>query len=475
MLGVLVAIAAALRLSTLSAKGFWGDEVSTLFLAREHLGPMLHGIARLESTPPLYYVLAKGWYALFGGSEAAMRSLPALLGVATVPAAYLAAAELVSRRAAMVTAALIAVNPVLIWYSGEARSYALVVLLSALGLWAFAAALHGRRRALAWWALVSCAALATHYFAAFLIAPEAFFLLRARGPSRALLLALVAPAATAGALLPLALQQSSYGHTSWIARTPLILRVLRTPGDLLVGFDAPAALVLGAAVTLLAAVGMRRALTGATQGRHGRGVVLAAKLGLAAVALPALLALAGVDYFDSRNVIPALVPLVVVGAAGFAARRGRAAMIVPACLCATSLAVVAATASEPKYHSEDWRTAAQALGPEVVPRAIVVAPGQAGRKTLEVYLRGARPVFQARARVREVDVVVLPLQGAERPAPPVVARLASLRLRGFHLAGRRTGSHFDIFRYRAPAPLAVTTAMLSPHPSRLGPAVLLQR
>ncbi|MEA2399249.1 MAG: mannosyltransferase, partial [Thermoleophilaceae bacterium] len=281
--------------------------------------------------------------------------------------------------------------------------------------------------------------------------------------------------ATGCALLPLAIEQSSFGHTAWITNTPLPLRVLRAPGDLLVGFDAPLPLVLGAIAAMLAAVGVRRALARASVARLGDGVVVAAKLGLAALALPALLGLVGVDYFNSRNVIPALVPLVVLGAAGFVAARGRGTALAAAGLCTLSLGVVLTTASEPKYHSEDWRTAARALGSAVVPRAIVVTPGQAGRKPLEVYLPGARPVWQSIARVGEVDVVVLPRQGSARPPSGFLARLEDMRLNGFHLAAWRTGVHFALATYRARAPQPVSASVLAPRVGRLRPAVLVQR
>ena len=73
-----------------------------------------------------------------------MRSLSALFGAATVPLAYCIGAELSSRRAGLITAALVAVNPMLIWYSQEARSYALLVFFCAASLLFFARALRTR-------------------------------------------------------------------------------------------------------------------------------------------------------------------------------------------------------------------------------------------------------------------------------------------------------------------------------------------
>jgi len=103
-----ILLAAGLRFGTLDAKGFWGDEISTVSLVHMPYPDMLAGIARLESTPPLYYSLAWLWAKLFGTTEVGLRSLSAVLGVATVPVAYLAAREFVSRRAALMAATLVA-------------------------------------------------------------------------------------------------------------------------------------------------------------------------------------------------------------------------------------------------------------------------------------------------------------------------------------------------------------------------------
>ena len=95
-----------------------------------------------ESAPPLYYALAWVWTQLTGTGEFGLRSLSALAGVATVPVAYLLGAELRGRRAGIVAAALVAVNPMLLWYSQEAAPTRCCVLLTR----ALAALLRARAR-----------------------------------------------------------------------------------------------------------------------------------------------------------------------------------------------------------------------------------------------------------------------------------------------------------------------------------------
>jgi mannosyltransferase len=170
----LTALAALLRFPTLGGQSYEGDELYTVWLVCMGLHRMVDTIPRSESTPHLYYLLAWVWERIFGPGEVGLRSLSALVGTAAVPVAAEVGRVLVSRRAGIVAAALVAVNPLLVWYSQEARAYALLVLLAGLSLLFLVRAQNdGRLRALWSWALVSSLALATHYFAFFLVAPEA--------------------------------------------------------------------------------------------------------------------------------------------------------------------------------------------------------------------------------------------------------------------------------------------------------------
>src|SRR5207247_1213703 len=156
----------------------------------------------------------------FGLGEGGLRSLSALFGVATIPVAYLIGRELGSRGAGLITAALVAVNPMLIWYSQEARAYALLVLLTAVSFLFF---LRFRRsgagRDLVLWSASSALALASHYFAVFPVTVECAWLLAAPPAQRRrpTILAVAVIGAAGMALAPLALHQARFRHTAWIA------------------------------------------------------------------------------------------------------------------------------------------------------------------------------------------------------------------------------------------------------------------
>ena len=142
------------------------------------------------------------------------------------------------RRAGLIAAAAVAVSPVLIWFSQDARAYALAFLLTALSFLFFARARRsGARRDLAWWAVFSALAIATHYFAGFVVAGGGGAAARLRAqPARRRRRDRSAIAAAAALLAPIALQQAEHGHAGWIAEQPLGERLERA-GAKLVGND----------------------------------------------------------------------------------------------------------------------------------------------------------------------------------------------------------------------------------------------
>ena len=470
----LTLLGGVLRFATLDLQSFWLDESATVELLRLDFSSMLHRIPDSESTPPLYYVLAWLWAKPFGSGEVGLRSLSALFGTVSIPVAYAAGAQLCSRRAGLAVAALAAVSPVLVWYSQEGRAYALLVLLGGLSLWAFARVQREPgARAVAAWGLSSALALATHYFAVFLVLPEAVWLAVAPVTRRRSLPGLLCVAATAAALLPLAIQQRSLGLAGFISEDSLAFRVVRAAKSFLLGFDSPLEVLLVAAASLIAVAGAVAAgrLSSSAE-RHG--VVTAAAVGAAAVVIPLVVAVAGADYFDTRNLLAAWLPLMIVVAAGLAAHRiGWAGLAV---LCCMGIASVVGVALESSWQRDDWRGIAEALGPARAPRALVVQPAS-GRRPLALYLRDVSRMPGRGAAVSEIASVhpVRRFAGGAHPAPP--PRPRPILNPTFTPAGRRLEETFSLYLWRAaePRPLGIPEAVgfgLVPDQSS---AVMIQR
>ncbi len=467
-LGAIVVLAALLRFATLGSQSIWFDEAATWDVVRRPFGEMLSRLPDGESNPPLFYVLEWGWTRVVGDGEAGLRSLSALAGLLTVPVAYAigqraaaGVARVAAERAGLAVAALVAVNPLLVWFSQETRSYALATLLSAVALVLFQRSLDDRRgRVLAAWALAAALALATHYFTAFVLAPQAVWLLW-RHPRRRDAVAVVAALAAVGlALLPLLIAQS--GNPYDIAGTSLAVRLVQLPKQFLLGYRGPLALpfgLLGAALVLGGAWLLARRTPRLARER----ALLLAAIGAVGVALPLLAALAGADYLNTRNLLPALIPLLAalaVGCAASDAPRLGAALV--AVLCAISLAIVITVAADAQYQRQDWKGLAHALGASDAPRALVITPAN-GELALRYYRRDLRTMGPQGAAVREVDVVTVagsPDPGKAPELPPLVG--TTLGAPGFGPPQRIHTKTYALLRFRAAngAPTPVTPTPL---------------
>jgi mannosyltransferase len=351
-LGAVIAVGALLRFATLGVQRPWVDEAVTAGLLRLDLGGMLSAVSTTESTPPLYYLLARAWAVVFGTGAVGLRSLSALLGTLTIPVAYAIGATLVSRRAGLFAAALTAVSPPLVWYSQEARSYALLILLCALSLLFLAHALRGgTERDVILWALAAVLALLTHYFAAFLVAGEAVWLLAAFPDRRRAAWGVAAVALCGVALLPLAIDQSHQGNLDFIGDTSLGSRVVETAKLFLAG---PTGARLGVLVGVLAAAAvLAAALALRATDRERRAALGLAALALSGAAVPVVLSLLGSDYLLARNLLPVWLPLTVAIAIGLAAERsGRLGPAALAVLVAGSLWLVGAVAFDRGFQRE---------------------------------------------------------------------------------------------------------------------------
>jgi mannosyltransferase len=467
----LTLVAALLRFGSLDARGFWEDEVKTVLLLRLDFVDMLTRVAETEATPHLYYVLAWVWTRAFGDGEAGLRALSALAGTLTVPVVYAAAARLLSVRAGLVAAALTAVSPLLVWHAQDARSYALLGLLTALALLFFVRTLNAAgERDVLWWGVSSALALTTHYFAVFVVAPMAVWLLVRRPLQRARVVAVGAVALTGALLLPLARYQLREEKTSEetgtgteaIEQVPIARRLVQTAAQFLVGPQPDLQRVSAAATGLLVLVAVALLATRAARSER-RAASVALAIGGAAIATPVVLALAGVDFVLARNLLPAWAPLAIVAAAGLgASRAGRLGPGVAAALCLLSAATVVSTAAEPKFEREEWRGAAEALGAPAEPRAIVVTP-DVGADALLFYRTGTRELPVAGARVRDIVVVGMPEDDhplGESPEPP---RPEAVRPSwpGFARVSEEEAEFFTVVRFRAREPRQVTPSWLS--------------
>ncbi len=168
-----VALGVFFRISHLDQKPIWDDEVVTWmhFLGvserelveaapnmrhvsdlREVLHPTTVGrpvsyvikvlLEEDQQHPPIYYMIAHEWVSLFDDSVRSVRLLSAMIGLLAIPCMYWLCIELFGSPAAgLIGAGFIALSPVAVLYSQEAREYSLwlvcILIVSALYSMAF--------------------------------------------------------------------------------------------------------------------------------------------------------------------------------------------------------------------------------------------------------------------------------------------------------------------------------------------------
>lgn len=164
----IVAFSAIVRFISLTDRYFWCDEASSVLTSRYDVGALLYH-ASFDVHPPLYYLLLHGWMVLFGDGIMAARALSLVFGVITVALAMRFTRWLANERAALTAGWLMAIMPMAVRYSQEARMYALMGLLAIAAAMALAKWLKtpDNRRYLALYALLMTLSFYTHYFTIF--------------------------------------------------------------------------------------------------------------------------------------------------------------------------------------------------------------------------------------------------------------------------------------------------------------------
>ena len=180
-------LAAVVRLWNLGEQSLWFDEAFSWLCATAPL-PQAIQIALVNFVhPPLYYLLLRP-VMLLGDGEFQLRLLSAWAGVLGVPLLYATGSRLSDRRTALLAASLLALNPFHVWYSREARMYALLFDLAlAVGYFFERATSKGGSANWLGLGISSSLAYVTHYFALLLpLAQFAFLLTRFRRTYRLL-------------------------------------------------------------------------------------------------------------------------------------------------------------------------------------------------------------------------------------------------------------------------------------------------
>ena len=164
-----------LRYYHVGFQSFWLDELYTVIGCDPGSSwkGLLDYLRHLDMHPPLFFVLEKIVLRFSGSSEPAARMLSVVSGTLGIWAIYLLGKEFYSRRLGLIAAAFTCINFYSIYYSQEARPYALVTLfatLSFLFLVRFIKTL--KRKDCIFYAVFTLLMLYTHYFGIFVLGSQ---------------------------------------------------------------------------------------------------------------------------------------------------------------------------------------------------------------------------------------------------------------------------------------------------------------
>jgi mannosyltransferase len=244
------------RAVALNLTPLWSDEAFMAVLMRRSL-PAIIDVVHNDNHPPLQYLLVRV-ATLLGDSPFWLRFPSVLAGTAAVPIAAALGRRLGGNRAGLMSGAVVALTPLLVLWSRDARMYALattMVLAMALALWrAVEKPTAGR---LTVYGLTVLVGVYSHYFVALAVPPQLLAAALCLRPSRTVILKAAAVAAISGAtLLPWLLYASPQfrhaGEPYWAQ--PLSLAATWSQASFLVAHPGPTTLLVAIVVLGVPAV-----------------------------------------------------------------------------------------------------------------------------------------------------------------------------------------------------------------------------
>jgi hypothetical protein len=414
---LLTAVGLGFRLAIIG-DSILADELSTYWIISTNgLGGVISTVnTDAEITPPLFFVAS--WLATQIDLSPELARAPSLVaGVASIPVLYLLGLRTVGRPAALVATAITAVSPFMIYYSAEARGYALMMLMVMLSTLAMLLAVDtGRAR---WWvvyAACSCAAVYTHYTCVFALGAQFLWLLWAHPEARKP--AVVANVGAAVAFLPWlsGLRHDFDSPTTEIlsALTPfdwhnvglsLSHMAIGYPYSILPLEDLPGipAVVLFSLALLIASVGVAsKVYRGARQGRFARvdrRIVLIVGLALAVPVGEAIVSAVGTNIFGGRN-LAAGWPAFALSLAALLLAAGPRPRFVAVALVMGCFVIAAGKMLDASNQRPNYEAAANFIHREGGPGGVVIdgavlSPGP--YSPLEVALGRSHNVFRSAA------------------------------------------------------------------------------
>ena len=122
-----------LRFFDLGFNSIWLDEATTYYQSLLSPLQIWQSMNLTEFNPPLFYWM-EHFMLMLGKSEIILRFIPAVVGILTIPLLYVIGKEFFDKNVGIIAAAAWAVSPFMIYYSQEARAYAVMLFFISLAI-----------------------------------------------------------------------------------------------------------------------------------------------------------------------------------------------------------------------------------------------------------------------------------------------------------------------------------------------------
>lgn len=166
-----------LRIISLN-QSLWLDEaINTLAAKNYSFLDLVTKYAQADFHPPGWSMLIWFWTKLFGYSEVVVRIPSVIFGVLTIWFVFLIGKKLFSEKLGLLSALIICLNPLHIYYSQEARMYALATLAVCINIFLLIRLIKGEKFNIIFLVLSNLSVLFSDYIAYFIFPSQFIFLI----------------------------------------------------------------------------------------------------------------------------------------------------------------------------------------------------------------------------------------------------------------------------------------------------------
>lgn len=135
-LSLIIILGSILRFHSIGRESLWNDELASCYRSSfATVGDVVSKGVAPDIHPPGYQLLMFFVQRTAGNSSTALRFPSAVAGILTIPLIFLLGKRLFNSSTGLAASAFLAVSPVHIWLSQEARPYTIMILLTAVSVY----------------------------------------------------------------------------------------------------------------------------------------------------------------------------------------------------------------------------------------------------------------------------------------------------------------------------------------------------